>query len=126
MQAGDFIPCHSGMCATLGDWWRPNGERALNGVRMAGVGPMIAGAPTSHIDQLSIGQPIDITHYAQWGQSMDPSLVDPSSFGPSAPPMGYTEIGTDLAYNMVPPAGAFHEFSPHLHASDMSSPSCSE
>ncbi|KJH46628.1 hypothetical protein DICVIV_07331 [Dictyocaulus viviparus] len=98
-------------------------ERALNGVRMAGVGPMIAGAPTSHVDQLSIGQPIDITHYAQWGQSMEAPLVDPSSFGPPAPPMAYTDIVPDLSYSMIPTGGGtFHDFSPHLHASDLSSP----
>ncbi|CAJ0594130.1 unnamed protein product [Cylicocyclus nassatus] len=104
-------------------------ERALNGVRMAGVGPMIAGAPTNHVDQLSIGQPIDITHYAQWGQSMDAPMVDPNSYGPPPPSMGYTDIvpPPDLGgYGMVPQTGAFHEFSPHLHASDLSSPSCSE
>ncbi|ETN81160.1 LIM domain protein [Necator americanus] len=104
-------------------------ERALNGVRMAGVGPMIAGAPTNHVDQLSIGQPIDITHYAQWGQSMDTPMVDPVSYGPPPPPMAYTDIvpPPDLGgYGMMPPTGAFHEFSPHLHASDLSSPSCSE
>lgn len=54
---------------------------------MAGVGPMIAGAPTNHVDQLSIGQPIDITHYAQWGQSMDGPMVDPGSYGPPPPPL---------------------------------------
>ncbi|WKX90442.1 hypothetical protein Q1695_009358 [Nippostrongylus brasiliensis] len=101
-------------------------ERALNGVRMAGVGPMVAGAPTGHVEQLSIGQPIDITHYAQWGQSMDTPMVDPASFGPPRATMGYTDIVPDLGYGMVPQSGAFHEFSPHLHTSDLSSPSCSE
>ncbi|XGW20594.1 hypothetical protein V3C99_003967 [Haemonchus contortus] len=101
-------------------------ERALNGVRMTGVGPMVAGAPTNHVETLSIGQPIDITHYAQWGQSMDAPMVDPASFGPPPPAMGYTEIAPELGYGMIPPGGAFHEFSPHLHASDLSSPSCSE
>uniref|UniRef100_A0A914VM26 Uncharacterized protein n=1 Tax=Plectus sambesii TaxID=2011161 RepID=A0A914VM26_9BILA len=48
-------------------------DRALNGVRMQGLGPLIAGSPTTH-DSMPLGQAIDVQHYQQnaalWGGAM--------------------------------------------------------
>lgn len=100
-------------------------ERALNGVRMSGIGPLIAQAPSNHVDHL--GAPIEISHYAPAWNGMEMSYPPPP--GPPHHPMGYDEL-TDLTFGstaaMSQPGNSFQPFSPHLHTSDMSSPSCSE
>lgn len=63
-------------------------ERAITGVRVSGVGPLIAASPTTHHDPNLAGiQPVDIHQYAQnpalWA-SVDP--MDPRrAIPPHAP-----------------------------------------
>ncbi|CAI4225726.1 unnamed protein product [Auanema sp. JU1783] len=109
-------------------------ERALNHVRVGGVGPMIASAPTTHIDNM--GQPIDIQHFQQWPGTtapppnhMDANVAMDGGYPPNG--IGYADLVAppDMGYMTSggpPPPGYHHEYSPHLHTSDLSSPSCSE
>ncbi|CAD6199985.1 unnamed protein product [Caenorhabditis auriculariae] len=119
-------------------------ERALNGVRMNGIGPLIAAAPTTHVDTMNHSGPIEIAHYPQWPQ---PTHEGPGFGGGPPPLLAYPELTdltdlTDLSYGMPGPSmisGApstshggpssgpvFADFSPRLETPDLSSPSCSE
>ncbi|CAI5439301.1 unnamed protein product [Caenorhabditis angaria] len=58
-------------------------EEVLNRVRVSGVGPLMVSAPSQHIDN-TLGGPIDITHYTQWGSA---NPVAPNNEPTSANPV---------------------------------------
>ncbi|VDM97343.1 unnamed protein product [Thelazia callipaeda] len=97
-------------------------ERAITGVRLNGIGPLIAASPTPHNDPNLIGiQPVDIHQFSQnptiWSgiESVDgqprglhmhpqhiplpPTLHHPLPYAqimPPPPPPHYTDLATDM------------------------------
>jgi len=116
-------------------------NQALNGVRIQGVGPLIAASPTRH-DAMPMVQPLDVQHFQQ-----HPSIW--ASLGPADPSLeSHTPAFQQLIQEFGGPgiegvtylnhphhgqpyhaSSMEHEldsFSPQLAGSDLSSPSCSE
>ncbi|KHN78011.1 hypothetical protein Tcan_18835 [Toxocara canis] len=124
-------------------------ERAITGVRVNGVGPLIAASPTTHHDpNLAAIQPIDIHQYSQnpalWA-GVDP--IDPRRAMPPHAPLPppamqpsyaqmitapYTDLSNEVSGYGIPAnhytvsMDAELGFSPQINSSDLSSPSCSE
>uniref|UniRef100_A0A915PLK5 Uncharacterized protein n=1 Tax=Setaria digitata TaxID=48799 RepID=A0A915PLK5_9BILA len=116
-------------------------ERAITGVRMSGVGPLIATSPTPHNDPNLVGiQPIDIHQFPQnpniWSgmetmdtqggipqpqhPSLQSTLQQPSPYAQiMPPPTHYADLRNDLSNGgyggMIPGSGAnSHLFSVNM------------
>ncbi|CAJ0919126.1 unnamed protein product, partial [Mesorhabditis belari] len=107
-------------------------EAALSGIRLHGVGPLIAVSPSSHLSDLTLPPPLDIHHFAQWPQEhqQQQPFHQPHHLAPFSEDH---QIGVPIG---LPPPGfvsplQFPQFSSpshhsHMHPSDLASPSCSE